>query len=137
MTSHTTTKKAAMVQLITRDGLVLAVRPASSADEALLEAFFDDVSAEDRRFRFLAASTHIGHGQLVPLTDVDHWRTESFLAFDQEHGMLVASAMLACDARMDTGEIAVRVSRSRRGLDHARPAGARGRKTRVEARHLD
>lgn len=115
MTTPTTADNAAIIQLATRDGVVLDVRPASSADEALLEAFFEDVSAEDRRFRFLAASTHIGHGQLVPLTDVDHWRTESFLAFEQEHGTLVASAMLACDARMDTGEIAVSVRTAYRG----------------------
>lgn len=115
MTSPTTADMAANAQFATRDGMVLDVRPASAADEALLEAFFDEVSAEDRRFRFLAASTHIGHGQLVPLTDVDHWRTESFLAFETATGTLVSSAMLACDAQMDTGEIAVSVRNDFRG----------------------
>lgn len=100
---------------ITRDGLVIAIRPAFAEDETLLEAFFDRVTIEDRRFRFLAASDHVGHGQLAPLTHVDHWRTESFLGFDKQTGELVASAMLACDARMDTGEIAVSVRADYRG----------------------
>lgn len=106
---------APLTEMVTRDGLVLAVRAAFAEDEALLEAFFDKVSAQDRRFRFLAASNHVGHEQLVPLTRVDHWRTESFLAFDKASGDLIASAMLACDARMDTGEIAVSVRSDFRG----------------------
>jgi acetyltransferase len=99
----------------TRDGLALTVRPAYAEDEPLLEAFFDRVTVDDRRFRFLAASKHIGHGQLEPLTHVDHWRTESFLGFDAQNRELVASALLACDARMDTGEIAVSVRADYRG----------------------
>ena len=48
-------------QLSTRSGLVLDVRAAREADEAALEAFFDSVSDEDRRFRFLAAAEHVSH----------------------------------------------------------------------------
>jgi acetyltransferase len=106
---------AKTTELTTRDGTVLAVRPAFAEDEAELEAFFDLVNAEDRRFRFLAASQHVGHDQLQPLTHVDHWRTESFLGHDRKSGELVASAMLACDAQMDTGEIAVSVRGDYRG----------------------
>ncbi len=106
---------ATIPQLATRDGVILDVRPALDEDEALLAAFFDEVSAEDRRFRFLAASKHVGHNQLVGLTHVDHWRTESFLAFEHESSTLVASAVLACDAQMETGEIAVSVRRDFRG----------------------
>ncbi|MFY7838153.1 MAG: GNAT family N-acetyltransferase [Novosphingobium sp.] len=109
MSATTLAELAAVQQLTTRDGLTLDVRSAFAEDEALLENFFEKVSAEDRRFRFLAASKHVGHDQLVPLTHVDHWRTESFLAFERHSGALVASAMLACDAAMDTGEIAVSI----------------------------
>jgi hypothetical protein len=49
------------------------------------------------------------------MTRVDHWRTESFLAFDQASGDLVASGMLACDAAMETGEVAVSVRGDFRG----------------------
>ena len=48
-------------QLSTRSGLVLDVRAAREADDAALEAFFDSVSDEDRRFRFLAAAEHVSH----------------------------------------------------------------------------
>lgn len=106
---------APTIEMATRDGVVLIIRAAFAEDEALLASFFDKVSPDDRRFRFLAASNHVGHDQLVPLTHVDHWRTESFLAFEQASGELVASAMLACDAKMDAGEIAVSVRSDFRG----------------------
>ncbi|MDT0508648.1 GNAT family N-acetyltransferase [Novosphingobium sp. MMS21-SN21R] len=115
MTAATLAELAPLSELVTRDGLVLDVRPAFAEDEALLEAFFDRVSAADRRFRFLAASRHVGHDQLQPLTHVDHWRTESFLAFERDSGALIASAMLACDAKMEAGEIAVSVRCDFRG----------------------
>lgn len=115
MTAASMGDLAPLVPLETRDGLLLDVRPAYAEDEGLLAAFFEKVSDEDRRFRFLAASRHVSHDQLVPLTRVDHWRTESFLAFERETGALVASAMLACDAAMDTGEVAVAVRRDFRG----------------------
>lgn len=115
MTAATLAELAQLRQFTTRDGVLLDVRPAYAEDEALLEDFFDKVSPEDRRFRFLAASQHVGHGQLVPLIHVDHWRTESFLAFERQTGALVASAMLACDAKMDTGEIAVSIRCDFRG----------------------
>lgn len=115
MTAATLAELAPTRPYATRDGTLLDVRSAFAEDESLLEEFFDAVSAEDRRFRFLAASRHVGHDQLAPLTHCDHWRTESFLAFDRLSGSLVASAMLACDAKMETGEIAVSIRSDFRG----------------------
>ena len=100
---------------LTRDGITLTVRPAYAEDAEALETFFDGVSDDDRRFRFLTAVRHVGPDQIEPLTHVDHWRTESFVAFDKATGELVASAMLACDARMDTGEVAISIHRDYRG----------------------
>ena len=102
-------------QLSTRSGIVLDVRPAIEADEAALAAFFDRVSEEDRRFRFLAAAGHVSHEQLHPLIHADHFQSESFLAFDRATGALVGSALLACDKAMDTGEIAVSISSDYKG----------------------
>lgn len=102
-------------QLSTRSGVVLNVRPARETDEAALAAFFDSVSDEDRRFRFLAAAEHVSHAQLVPLIHADHFHSESFLAFDAENGKLIGSALLACDKAMDTGEIAVSIARDYKG----------------------
>lgn len=99
----------------TRDGTKLDARSAFAEDEPALEAFFERVRDDDRRFRFLSAARHVGHDQLAPLTHCDHWRTESFLVLEHETGALVASAMLACDARMETGEIAVSIDGDYRG----------------------
>lgn len=96
-------------QLSTRSGIMLNVRPASEADEAALTAFFDQVSDEDRRFRFFAAAEHVSHEQLDPLIHADHFQSESFLAFDAANDALVGSALLACDKAMDTAEIAVSI----------------------------
>lgn len=102
-------------QLSTRSGITLNVRPATAADEAALAAFFDAVSDEDRRFRFLAAADHVSHEQLLPLIQADHYQSESFLAFDSASGELVGSALLACDKALDTGEIAVSIHRDYKG----------------------
>jgi len=99
----------------TRAGIELVIRRAEPADEPALVAFFDAVSDEDRRFRFLAASAHVSHEQLEPLIHADHFRTESFVAIDRATGEIVASALLACDGPLDTAEIAVSVHRRYRG----------------------
>lgn len=102
-------------EMTTRSGAVLAVRPVTSEDEALLEDFFDRVSDEDRRFRFLSPRKHIGHDQLAPMVEIDHFRTETWLAFDEASGQVVGTAMLACDNPLDTGEVAVSVCKNWRG----------------------
>ena len=106
---------ASPTQITTRSGVTLAVRQATPEDEARLTAFFDRVSDEDRRFRFLSAGDHVSHQQLEPLIHADHFRSESFLAFDAATGELVASALLACDGAMDTGEIAVSIRNDYKG----------------------
>lgn len=106
---------AEIAELKTRSGAILAVRPVGPADEALLADFFDRVSDEDRRFRFLTAHRHLTHEQLVPMVEVDHFRTESFVAFDEASGTVVGHAMLACDNPLDTGEVAVSVCQKWRG----------------------
>jgi len=102
-------------ELVTRTGLLLHVRPAAKAHEAALAAFFDCVSDEDRRFRFFATAAHVGHDQLEPLLQADHVRSESWLAFADANGELVASALLASDAERDTAEVAVSIRSDRKG----------------------
>lgn len=102
-------------ELTTRSGIVLAIRPVTEDDEAALTAFFDRVSDEDRRFRFLVAGEHVSHEQLEPLINTDHFRSESFLAYDEGTGELVASALLACDGKLDTAEVAVSIRNDYRG----------------------
>ena len=102
-------------ELATRSGTVLSVRAASEADEPALSAFFDAVSDEDRRFRFFSAGEHVSHEQLDPLIHADHFKSESFLAFDKATGELVASALLACDGALDTAEIAISIRKDYKG----------------------
>ena len=99
----------------TRSGIDLRIRPAAESDEAALTAFFDKVSDDDRRFRFFSAGAHVCHRQLEPLIHADHFRSESFLGFDAANDELIASGLLACDAGMDTAEIAVSVRSDYRG----------------------
>jgi len=124
---------APVTELRTRSGQPLLVRSASPEDASLLVAFFERVSAEDLRFRFLSAVHHVPAGQIQAMTEVDHQRSENFLAFDEE-GEMVATAVLGCDAVFDTAEVAIAIRRDCKGrgigwtlLDHvARAAKARG-----------
>lgn len=92
-----------------RGGYRFHVRPAAPSDEAALADFFTHVTPEDLRFRFLSAIHKVGHDQLEALVNVDHRRTENFLAFDPDSGMLVATAMMAADASLRHAEVAVSI----------------------------
>ncbi len=96
--------------LTTGTGLRLRVRPASAADEGALETFFEHVTLEDLRFRFLSAVQHVGHDQIAAMLRPDREQTETFLAFE-ESGTLVGVATLAADAQGETAEVAVSVHR--------------------------
>ena len=118
--------------LSTWRGFEFEVRPARPDDEALLSEFFTHVSADDRRFRFLAGVEQVGHSLLERLVAVDHDRSENFLAFDGN--TLIGTAMLAADSGLQRGEVAIslRADYKDRGigwtlLDHlARYAQQRG-----------
>lgn len=99
----------------THSGLALEVRPARASDEATVIAFFDRVSDQDRRFRFFSAGAHVSPNQIDPLIHADHFRSESYLAFDPANGELVCSALLACDNALDTAEVAVSVCAKYKG----------------------
>ena len=94
-------------ELTTWTGFTFRVRPVGPGDEEILADFFGRVTAEDRRFRFLSAVDKVGHDWLERLTQVDHDRTEDFLAFDGD--MLIASAMLAADAALERAEVAIAI----------------------------
>ena len=120
------------IALTTRTGFTFHVRPVTSADEPALDELFRGVTLDDRRFRFLSGVQQVSHDFLQRLTEVDHERTEDFLAFDGE--TLIATAMLAADAEMERAEVAIsiRADYKNRGvgwtlLDHvAHQARARG-----------
>lgn len=95
--------------LTTRTGFRLYVRPACPGDDGTVADFFTHVTREDLRFRFRAGMTVVGQSQIDALTHVDHNRTEDFLAFTADGSMMIATAMLACDANMERGEVAIAI----------------------------
>lgn len=95
--------------LQTRTGFRFHVRPAGLGDEAALAGFFSHVNPDDLRFRFLSSVNVVGHSQLLAMIDVDHRQKENFLAFDTDGSTIIATAMLACDAAMTVGEVAISI----------------------------
>lgn len=93
--------------LTTRSGVVLHVRPVRPDDEAVLAEFFQRVSPEDLRYRFLTGLRDVGRDRLVAMTQIDYRRTMHFLAFAE--GMLIASAMLAGDPDHRRAEVALAI----------------------------
>lgn len=96
-------------ELTSRTGFRFSVRPARPSDEAALGEFFTHVTPEDLRFRFLTSLQKVGHDRLAAMTAIDHRQTENFLAFVDGEAEIIATAMLACDAEMKTGEIAIAI----------------------------
>lgn len=93
--------------LRTRTGFEFQVRAASAADEPSLAEFFTHVANDDLRFRFLSGQQTVSHDQLVMMTRHDR-QTENFLALAAD-GTLIATAMLACDAAREHGEVAISI----------------------------
>ena len=105
-------------ELVTKTGIIVHVRPARPDDAAALGDFFSRLTLEDLRYRFLTAVREVGRPRLIEMTDVDHDRTENFLAFLKGGDALVASAMFAADEARERAEvaIAVRSDLKRRGI---------------------
>lgn len=95
--------------LTTRTGFSLPVRPARPGDEAALATFFDHVTPEDLRFRFLSGIHRVSSDRLAEMTHVDHALIEHFLGFDPDSGQIIASAMVAADKARSTGEVAIAI----------------------------
>ena len=98
-------------ELTTRDGVGLFVRPAAPEDEAQVADFLAGLGCDDLRFRFLSPIAKPSHALLDLLVNVDHVRTEDFLAFADEAGekVLVASAMVAADPSLERAEVAIAI----------------------------
>ncbi len=94
--------------LETRSGIHLHVRPVLPTDESALATFFEHVSPEDLRFRFLTGLRTVGRDRLAAMCQIDYRRTINFLAFIPD-GTLVATAMLAADPDRVRAELAVSV----------------------------
>lgn len=101
--------------LTTRSGKVLEIRPVHQDDAFLLAQFFEHLSPEDLRFRFLSAMANPTQEQIADMTHVDHWGSEHLLGFDAATGDLVASAMMVADKAMDVAEVAISIAPDHKG----------------------
>lgn len=97
--------------LDTRAGFRFLVRPARPDDEAGLAEFFRHVTPEDLRFRFLTTVKEVGHDRLAAMTKLEDRQTENFIAFTDDGKKIVAAGMLACDADLKKGEVAISIRR--------------------------
>ena len=95
--------------LTTRTGFEFFTRPAVAGDKKELGRFFDNVTPEDLRFRFLSPVRQVGSHQLEAMTSFDHRTTENFLAYDKDRTTVFASAMLAADPALETAEVAMAI----------------------------
>jgi acetyltransferase len=93
--------------LVTQTGTSFYVRPVRGDDAPLLTAFFERVSADDLRFRFLNGALHVNHDVISAMTNVDYRRTITFLAFDEGQNEVIAAAMLAADQEGLRAEVAL------------------------------
>lgn len=100
-------------ELTTRCHFAFTVRPAAAADEPVLAEFFTHVADDDLRFRFLSGQRTVSHDQLATMLRHDR-QTENFLAFAND-GTLIATAMLACDAALTRGEVAIAIRSDHKG----------------------
>lgn len=101
--------------LTTRTGFRFHVRPVDARDEPALAEFFTHVTLDDLRFRFLTGLNNVGHYRLAAMIDVDHRQKENFLAFAADGTTMIATAMLACDAAMAIGEVAISIRSDHKG----------------------
>ena len=96
------------VELSTRSGLKLSVRPAGPDDAPILVDLFHNVTPEDLRFRFLTGLNEVGPEQIEAMTSTGNSNVDSYLAFTSD-GVAVATGMLACDPKGERGEVAISV----------------------------
>jgi N-acetylglutamate synthase-like GNAT family acetyltransferase len=97
------------LDLETRTGFRFTVRPACPDDDAMLAEFFEHVSKDDLRFRFLSAIQKVSDNQIAAMTHIDHRQTEDFVVFESHGGGMIANAMLAADRSLQTAEVAITV----------------------------
>ena len=94
-------------EAVTRAGLKIFVRPARADDKAALEHFFGQLTQEDLSFRFLSGIRKIDDARLEAMLCDSDDQSIDFLAFDVETGEVLATAMLAADAKFETVEFAL------------------------------
>ena len=95
------------IPLTTRSGFEFHVRPVAPSDEEALADFFEHVTKDDLRFRFLSSISKVGKEMLSYLINVDHDYKEDFLALDIDDKTIIASAMIGANEDKSVAEVAI------------------------------
>lgn len=93
--------------LRTRSGRPFLVRATRSGDEDDLARFFQQVSADDLRFRFLDTVKVVGPAAIAEMANSKHGCSQSFLVREVPGGDIVATATLGIDRARARGEVAI------------------------------
>lgn len=94
--------------LTTHTGFRFHVRRATPKDEAVVERFFDHVTPEDIRFRFLSGMTTVSHEKLRVMTASDDPEVVNFLAFSPNETLLAVAMLARCEDEK-RGEVALSI----------------------------
>ena len=100
---------AAAPLLTLRDGTRFTVRPIEPGDKAALACFFQRLSDESRRRRFLGAKPKLTARDLAFLTEVDHRRHVAIVALDAGGAIVAVARYAAWPDEPDRAEIAFAV----------------------------
>lgn len=94
--------------ITTRSGKHFHVRRAHVGDGPTIKAFFAHVTPADLRFRFLSGIREVSQAQ-VTMLECPSPNSDSFLVFTPDQSLMVATGMLACDADLQRGEVAIAI----------------------------
>ena len=97
------------MEVVTRDGSKLLMRPIEATDKDALADGFDRLSDESRYRRFFAPLNRLSPMDLRYLTEVDHHDHEAIIAFEPDTGATVGVARFVRSATPHVAEVAVTV----------------------------
>ena len=103
------------------EGKPYIMRPIKPVDLKLYPRFFEGVSQEDIRYRFLSPRRHFSEAMVKRLTQIDYEREMAFIALPEGVEEIAGIARIACDPNRINAEfgILVRSDLQHEGIGHA------------------
>jgi acetyltransferase len=103
-------------EVVTLAGQTIRLRPIRPEDEPRLHGFFDRLSPEDVRMRFLQPLKRLPQELAHRLSHLDSTREEALLAFDASGEELLGVVRLAAEPGSAGAEFALTIRSDRQGL---------------------
>jgi acetyltransferase len=105
-----------LVSHVALAGQRFTLRPIRPEDAQAHAAMIARIPAEDLRFRFFSAVRQISAEQMARLTQIDYAREMAFIAVRDADASTVGVSRLVCEADAQSGEFAILVEPSVKGL---------------------